>query len=61
MGHYVLPVNFRECNQGEREPGNADFDYDNMSDEDTEGAKEKRFFILPRAGMLVAAGRSSAA
>ena len=39
-------------NQGEREAGDADFDYANMSDEDAEGAKEslvqeKGFFILP--------------
>lgn len=39
-------------NQGEREAGNADFDYAQMSDEEAEGAKEslvqeKGFFILP--------------
>ena len=39
-------------NQGEREAGDADFDYANMSDEEAEGAKEslvqeKGFFILP--------------
>lgn len=39
-------------NQGEREAGNADFDYAQMPDEEAEGAKEslvqeKGFFILP--------------
>ena len=39
-------------NQGEREAGDSEFDYANMSDEDAEGAKEslvqeKGFFILP--------------
>ena len=39
-------------NQGEREAGNSEFDYSQMSDEEAEGAKEslvqeKGFFILP--------------
>ena len=39
-------------NQGEREAGDSEFDYAQMSDEDAEGAKEslvqeKGFFILP--------------
>ena len=39
-------------NQGEREAGDSEFDYANMSDEEAEGAKEslvqeKGFFILP--------------
>lgn len=39
-------------NKGEREAGDADFDYARMSDEDAEGAREglieeKGFFILP--------------
>ena len=44
LTHYI--------NDGEIEAGNADFNYEDMSDEDAEGARdglieEKGFFILP--------------